>query len=772
MRNPWLRFVLASAFASSVGCRVYNPDLLHRDGSRDGSDAAVDGADVTVDGPVVTDGGDAHDSGNDDVLLVDASDAPTDTPIAATCATLLAAGTPCIEPFTGHNAPADDPRLLSPFSIAVSADSNPLVAIGDLGTGRVLGYAQDGTMPVRLAGTGIVAVPAADGPALSTSLASPSSSVFLPSGDLVIGDSIAHTLYLLRRGVGRLERYGTLSFQEGPNALGLLDTNTLLVAADNRIYTVNIASGTPGAPTAFAGCGLGCRGFNATAMAGNQTLFDSPTGVDADASYVYIADSRNCRIRRVARASSNMTVTVFAGTTCDPRADILGGTGQPIAAGMAHLGPIGDVKVGFNGFVYFTDPTSHCAILEVPTSGPLANQVRVVAGSSMGCGVVGTGGVALGRLGALGISDDRTTLFFVEAQSQRIGRIQLNGPGGAGLPTFAISPGATPGMTETAEHWRAGGVSGLATTGSEADPTVYWAGGLEQRVYRSSSSGLAIYTGNGRQRLIPPIPAANLEPSVFAGLGYGDGRLVMGLQSHAAVAAAMGTAVFRVAGTYDVSGEPTGAGAATSDPITAPAWPIIHSSNLYFGSQGPAPRVYRVAALDGTTPIVPVAGVGSGDGGVPTGGNSVPATSAAIARPAGLAFDASDNLYIADPVSHVVWRASAGTISIVAGLHNQLTPLDDAENDALGVAIPDPQGLAFDGAHTLYIADRATHRIRAFDTVSLRMRTVAGAGTDARDFIAASTSAIGEVSALSTLGNRVYFGEWDTGRVRVLRMAP
>ncbi|MEI8255909.1 MAG: hypothetical protein WCJ30_09565 [Deltaproteobacteria bacterium] len=95
-----------------------------------------------------------------------------------------------------------------------------------------------------------------------------------------------------------------------------------------------------------------------------------------------------------------------------------------------------------------------------------------------------------------------------------------------------------------------------------------------------------------------------------------------------------------------------------------------------------------------------------------------------------------------------------------------------ANLDALGVAIPDPEALAFDGAHTLYVADRRTRRIRAIDLTTHRIRTVAGAGTVAADYIDASTSTIGEVSSLAMLGNRLYFGEWDTGRVRVLRFAP
>jgi hypothetical protein len=328
----------------------------------------------------------------------------------------------------------------------------------------------------------------------------------------------------------------------------------------------------------------------------------------------------------------------------------------------------------------------------------------------------------------------------------------------------------TPSTTEGIAELRAGAVSGLAASGTEADPTIYWAGAFEQRVYRAMAGAISIFAGNGRSRLIPPIPAANLEPALFTGLGFAEGHLVLPLQNHHAVGSVSGTAIFRVAGSYDQPGEPMLSGAASSDTIDSPAWPIVHGSNLYFGSQGPTPRVYRVDGVMATNPIVAVAGAGTADAGVPSGDAGIPSNSAAIGRPAGLAFGAMDDLFIADPVNHVIWREQAGSIEIVAGLYRQITPLDDIDNDARGVAIPDPQALAFDGNHTLYIADRSTHRIRALDLTSSRIRTIAGAGSNPADFVAASDSSVGEVSALAMLGNRLYFGEWDTGRVRVLRL--
>lgn len=101
--------------------------------------------------------------------------------------------------------------------------------------------------------------------------------------------------------------------------------------------------------------------------------------------------------------------------------------------------------------------------------------------------------------------------------------------------------------------------------------------------------------------------------------------------------------------------------AALSVPLP-PAWPIAISKtteSIYFSA---ALTVYRYDPTPGT--ITPVAGNGtfgsSGDGG--------PATSAQIECAAGLALDASGNLYIADCFGNRVRKVTpAGTISTVAG---------------------------------------------------------------------------------------------------------
>ena len=161
---------------------------------------------------------------------------------------------------------------------------------------------------------------------------------------------------------------------------------------------------------------------------------------------------------------------------------------------------------------------------------------------------------------------------------------------------------------------------------------------------------------------------------------------------------------------------------ATSASLFAPAGIAVDAAgNLYIAD----PSVGRVRKVDTSGNISTVAGTGtvgySGDGG--------PATSAQILPPIGLAVDANGNLYIAESgagVPHVRKVNSSGIITTFAGSGSSAGFSGDG-GPAVNAQLNTLAGLAVDKAGNLYIADAGNYRVRKVDTSGI-ITTVAGTG--------------------------------------------
>ncbi len=150
---------------------------------------------------------------------------------------------------------------------------------------------------------------------------------------------------------------------------------------------------------------------------------------------------------------------------------------------------------------------------------------------------------------------------------------------------------------------------------------------------------------------------------------------------------------------------------------------------------------------------------GSGTGGYADGTG----TSASFNAPAGVAVDASGNVYVADAGNNRIRKITpAGVVTTLAGDGTA----DYADGTGTAAQFWNPRGITLDGAGNLYVADSHNHRIRKITPEGV-VTTLAGtgiaghtdgAGTNAQFYIPSAVAADGA-------GN-VYVTDFENHRIR------
>lgn len=174
----------------------------------------------------------------------------------------------------------------------------------------------------------------------------------------------------------------------------------------------------------------------------------------------------------------------------------------------------------------------------------------------------------------------------------------------------------------------------------------------------------------------------------------------------------------------------TGSGTFNGDDIPATSanlWAptdveVDREGNLFIADMGNR-RVRRVDTRTGI--ITTVAGNGTGG----DGGDGGPATEAPLSQMRGIALDSKGNLFIADTENHRIRRVDAETGRITTHTGTG-TPGYNSDNIVSRSAhVNYPYDVAFDAADNLYIADYENHRIRRVYSGTGQIQTVAGIGS-------------------------------------------
>ena len=160
-----------------------------------------------------------------------------------------------------------------------------------------------------------------------------------------------------------------------------------------------------------------------------------------------------------------------------------------------------------------------------------------------------------------------------------------------------------------------------------------------------------------------------------------------------------------------------------------------------------------------------VIGTVAGNGTPGFNGDNVPAISAQLYKPGGVAVDSAGNLYIADQFNFRVRKVSNGVITTVAGGGSSLADHVPATSAQLNY----PMGVAVDSADNLYIAVASDNFVPGLirEVSNGMITTVAGGGTSADDNVPATSAQLGYLLgvAVDSAGN-VYIADALYNRIR------
>jgi hypothetical protein len=207
-------------------------------------------------------------------------------------------------------------------------------------------------------------------------------------------------------------------------------------------------------------------------------------------------------------------------------------------------------------------------------------------------------------------------------------------------------------------------------------------------------------------------------------------------------------------GVAGYSGDGLTATAATLNYPTAVA--VDSNGNVYIADT----NNHRIREITGTT-INTVAGDGeqfySGDGGL--------ATAAGLDSPNGVAVDSALNIYIGDTHNQRVRMVAAGIITTLAG-----TGVEGYNGDgtATAVELARPRGVAVDASGNVYLADSDNNLIRSISGGNVT--TIAGTSLEgySGDGGAALSAWLDTPDAVAISGATILFSDTENDRVRVV----
>ena len=614
------------------------------------------------------------------------------TPVAAQYyVASTVAGNGQLQPGSADGSPALTARLVSPRYATTAANGD--LFISDSYFNQIYRVTPAGALTL-VAGAGRQGFAGDGGPATAALLDSPGPLVTDAAGNLYIGDQAN----------GRIRRVtpaGVIStLANVGSVLGLtFDAAGNLYFTPNGSHTVRVLA-PDGVTRVLAGTGT--AGFSGDGGPAASATLNQPTGLRFDSEgNLYIADSQNQRIRRVA---ANGTITTVAGN------GTAGFTGDSGPATAAALATPSDVAIDATNSLYIAD-TANGRIRVVNRQGVIVT----VAGG----GLSYADGAALSAQlpGLLSLTFDRNGGLILTAPAAR----QVRRYAQQMLTTVA---GQAPAPTLVTEAATALTLLDPVNVALDANRNLYIADTTDNRILRMNPAGsVSAFAGNGFFGLDGNNgPAAAAQVGAPRGMAFdGSGNLWLSSGAGATIRRVTAAGVISLIGGGRAGFAGDGGPVANALFLAPSSVALDAAGNIFVADAGN----HRVRRIDGATNRVStLAGTGassfSGDGG--------PAELAEFNNPRYLAFDRAGSLYVSDTANHRVRRiARNGIVTTVAG--NGSPGFSGDGGAATAASLGSPQGLAVDAAGHLVVL--TVNRVRRVDGATGIISTIGGNGVAA-----------------------------------------
>ena len=459
---------------------------------------------------------------------------------------------------------------------------------------------------------------------------------------------------------------------------------------------------------------------------------------------LFVADTGNCLVREIDKGTGVISTVAGHYVAGSPAASCSGALGDGGDATAANLGSVQGLVVDSGGNLLISANGSR--VRRVDANG----QISTIVGGGTGVDDLATDavlsdprGLAMNAGGDLYIAEGTTGLVrVVDAATSHIATFAGGGggdPASGGPATsvalfdvhsvavgtsgevyigsssvYVVDTSASDALTAYADPQAAfGSVDGLAFTAAGAllvaDPLAH----LLRSIDAVAPHAVTTVAGNGTvQYSGDGADAIDAELSLPQAVAADSAGNVFIADTQNAVVRRVDTAgkIETIAGTGVQGFGITEGAPATSSTLDSPAGVAVNATGDVFIADQFVGRVYRVDAS--THAITTYAGGGSPGDGV---GDGPAATAAHLEQPRGLAIDAAGNLYVADYGGGRVRRIDAATghaISTVAVVNG-------------------PAAIALDPTGDVFIAEAASNDVREVDSVSHVITTIAGGGNGA-----------------------------------------